>query len=122
MCLLSLPEMLINDCVLFDDGCCESRTLLNCRGNDGRITLDPPDVLRSNDGYVQLHCFDAEPCRPFQDDGAAGDFVNRSRLCDAHNIFSLLRRGELVNVEIDTGGHAAYNVNVVHCDMDDINV
>lgn len=79
--------MLINDCVLFDDGCCETCPLLDCRGNDGRVALDPPDVLRANVGYVQLHCLDAELCRPFQDDGAAGDFVNRSPLRDAHNVF-----------------------------------
>lgn len=79
--------MLINDCVLFNDGCGEPGPLLQCRGNNGRIALDPPDVLRSNDGYVQLHCFDAELRRPFQDDGAAGDLVNRSPLCDAHNVF-----------------------------------
>lgn len=74
-------------CLLFDDGCCEAGPLLNCCGNDGRIALDPPDVLRSNVGHVQLHCLDAELCRPFQDDCAAGDLVNRGALCDAHNIF-----------------------------------
>lgn len=78
--------MLIND-VLFDDGCCEAGPLLDRRGNDGRIALNPPNVLRSNAGYVQLHCLDAELCRPFQDDCAAGDFVNRGGLCDAHNVF-----------------------------------
>ena len=75
------------DTVLFDNGCCEAGPLLDCRGNDGRVALDPPDVLRSNIGYAQLHCFDAELCGPFQDDCAAGDFVNRGALCDAHNIF-----------------------------------
>ena len=79
--------MLINDCVLFNDSCCEAGSLLYRRGNNGRVALDPPDVLRSNDGYVQLHYLDAELCRPFQDDGAAGDFVDRSPLCDAHNVF-----------------------------------
>lgn len=78
--------MLIGD-VLFDDGCCEAGPLLNRRGNDGREALDPPDVLRSNVGYVQLHCLDAELRRPFHDDGAAGDLVNRGALRDAHNIF-----------------------------------
>lgn len=78
--------MLINGCVLFDDGCGEAVSLY-CRGNDGRIALNPPDVLRSNVGYVQLHCFDAELCGPFQDDSATDDLVNRSPLCDAHNIF-----------------------------------
>lgn len=79
--------MLINDCVLFDDGCGEPYTLLNRRRNDGRIALDPPNVLRSNDGYVQLHCFDAELCGPFQDDSTADNLVNRGALCDAHNVF-----------------------------------
>lgn len=73
--------------VLLDDGCCEAGPFLNRRRNDGRIALDPPDVLRSNVGYVQLHCLDAELRGPFQDNGAAGDFVNRGALCDAHNIF-----------------------------------
>ena len=80
--------MLIGD-VLFDDGCCEAGSLLDCRGNDGRIALNPPDVLRSNAGHVQLHCLDAELCRPFQNDCAAGDLVNRGALRDAHNIFHL---------------------------------
>lgn len=79
--------MLINDCVLLDNGCCEAGSLLDCCGNDGRIALDPPDVLRSNAGHVQLHCFDAELRGPFQDNGAAGDLVNRGTLCDAHNVF-----------------------------------
>lgn len=73
--------------MLFDDGCCEAGPLLDRRGNDGRIALDPPDVLRSNAGHVQLHCLDSELCWPFQNNGAAGDLVNRSGLCDAHNIF-----------------------------------
>lgn len=73
--------------MLFEDGCCKASPLLDCRGNDGRIALDAPDVLRSNAGDVQLHRLDAELCRPFQDDGAAGDFVNRGALCDAHNVF-----------------------------------
>lgn len=73
--------------MLFDDGCREAGPLLDRCGDDGRVALDPPDVLRSNAGYVQLHCFDAEFRRPFQDDGAAGDFVNRGALRDAHNIF-----------------------------------
>lgn len=85
MFLLSLPRN-VND-VLLDDGCCEAGSFLDCCGNDGRIALDPPNVLRSNVGYVQLHCFDAELCRPFQDDGAAGDFIDRGPLCDAHNVF-----------------------------------
>lgn len=80
--------MLING-VLFDDDCCEAGPLLDCCGNDGRIALNPPNVLRSNAGYVQLHCLDAEFRGPFQDDCAAGDFVNRGALCDAHNIFHL---------------------------------
>lgn len=79
--------MLINGCVLFDDGCGEAGSFLDCCGNDGRIALDTPDVLRSNIGHVQLHCLDAELCGPFQNNGAAGDFVNRSPLCDAHNVF-----------------------------------
>lgn len=74
-------------CVLFDDGCCEAGPLFHCCGNDGRVALDPPDVLRANAGHVQLHCLNAELCRPFQDDCVAGDFVNRSALCDAHNVF-----------------------------------
>ena len=78
--------MLIGD-VLFNDGCCESCPLLNRRGNDGRITLNPPNVLRSNAGHVQLHCLDAEFRGPFQNNGASGDFVNRGGLRDAHNIF-----------------------------------
>ena len=78
--------MLING-VLFDDGCCEAGSLLDRRGNDGRIALDPPDVLRSNVGHVQSHCLDAELRRPFQNNGAAGDIVNRGALRDAHNIF-----------------------------------
>lgn len=78
--------MLVGE-VLFDDGCCEAGPLLDRRGNDGRIALDPPDVLRSNVGYVQLHCLDSELCRPFQDNGAADDLVNRGALCDAHNVF-----------------------------------
>ena len=73
--------------MLFDDGCCEAGPLLDRRRNDGRIALDSPDVLRSNAGHVQLHCLDTKFRGPFQDDGAAGDFVNRSGLCDAHNIF-----------------------------------
>ena len=79
--------MLINDCVLFDNGCCEAGSLLDCCGNDGCVALDPPDVLRANVGDVQLHCLDTEFRGPFQDDGAAGDFVNRGSLCDAHNVF-----------------------------------
>ena len=75
--------------VLFDDGCCEAGSLLDRCGNDGRVALDPPDVLRSNAGYVQLHGFDAELCGPFHKNGAAGDFVNRGGLCDAHNTFHL---------------------------------
>lgn len=78
--------MLVGD-VLFDDGCCEAGPLLDRRRNDGRIALNPPDVLRSNVGHVQLHRFDAELCRPFQNNGAAGDLVNRGALRDAHNIF-----------------------------------
>ena len=73
--------------MLFDDGCCEAGSLLDRRRNDGRVALDPPDVLRSNVGHVQLHCFDAELRRPFQDDGAAGNLVNRGALCDAHSVF-----------------------------------
>lgn len=75
------------DGVLFDDSCCEAGPLFDCCGNDGRIALDPPDVLRSNVRYVQLHCLDTEFRGPFQDNGAAGDLVNRGALCDAHNIF-----------------------------------
>lgn len=75
--------------VLFEDGCCEAGSLLDCRGNDGRIAFDAPYVLRSNAGDVQLHRLDAELRRPFQDDCAAGDFVNRGALCDAHNVFHL---------------------------------
>ena len=78
--------MSISD-VLFDEGCGEAGPLLDCRGNDGCVALDSPDVLRSNIGYVQLHCLDTELRRPFQDNGAAGDFVNRGALCDAHNVF-----------------------------------
>lgn len=73
--------------MLFDDGCCEAGPLLDRCRDDGRVALDPPDVLRSNVGYVQLHCFDSEFRGPFQDDCASGDFVNRGTLCDAHNIF-----------------------------------
>lgn len=80
--------MLIND-VLFDDGCREVGSLLDCCGNDGRIALYPPDVLRSNAGYVQLLCLDAEFRGPLQDDCVAGDLVNRGALRDAHNIFHL---------------------------------
>lgn len=107
--------------MLFDDGCCEAGPL-DCCGNDGRIALDPPDVLRSNAGHVQLHCLDAEFRWPFHNDGAAGDFANRGALCDAHNVFSPFLCGEFVNVEAVIGGHAAYNANVVCRDMDDINV
>lgn len=78
--------MLIGD-VLFDDSCCEAGSLLDRCGNDGRIALDPPDVLRSNAGHVQLHGLDAELRGPFQDDCAAGDLINRGALCDAHNVF-----------------------------------
>lgn len=77
--------MLIND-ALFDDGCCEAGSLLDRCGNDGRVALNPPNVLRPNIGYVQLHCLDAELRGPFQNNGAAGDFVNRGALRDAHNI------------------------------------
>ena len=80
--------MLIGD-VLFDDGCCEAGSLLDRRGNDGRIALNPPNVLRSNAGHVQLHCLDAELRRPLQDNCAAGDLVDRGALRDAHNIFHL---------------------------------
>lgn len=73
--------------VLFDDGCCEAGPLLDRRGNDGCVALDPPDVLRSNAGYVQLHCLDAELRGPFQNNGASGDLVNRGGLRDAHNVF-----------------------------------
>lgn len=73
--------------VLFDNGCCEAGPLLDCRRDDGSITFDPPDVLRSNAGYAQLHRLDAELRGPLQDNGSAGDFVNRGALCDAHNIF-----------------------------------
>ena len=113
--------MLIDN-VLFEDGCCEAGSLLDCCGNDCRVALDSPDVLGSNVGYVQLHCFDAEFRGPFQDNGAAGDLVNRGTLRDSHNIFSPLLRGEFVNVETIVGGHAAHNVNVVRRDMNDINV
>ena len=78
--------MLIND-VLFDNGCREAGPLLDCRGNDGRIAPNPPNVLRSNAGNVQSHCLDAKLRRPFQDNGATGDLVNRGALCDAHNVF-----------------------------------
>ena len=78
--------MLVGD-VLFDNGCSDAGPLLDCCGNDGRITLDPPNVLRSNVGYVQLHCLDAEFRGPFQNNGAADDFANRGILCDAHNVF-----------------------------------
>lgn len=114
--------MLINDCVLFDDGCGESDPLFQCRGNNGCVALNPPDVLRSNDRYVQLHCFDAELRRPFQDDSAAGNLVDCSPLRDAHNAFLLLRCNELVDVEAVIGGHAAHDVNVVRRDMDDIDI
>lgn len=114
--------MLINGCVLFDDGCCEAGPLLNCCRNDGCIALNPPDVLRSNAGYVQLHCLNAELCGPLQDDSAAGNLVNRSSLCDARNVFLLLCHDELINVETDAGGHPAHNMNVICRDMDDINV
>lgn len=80
--------MLIGD-VLFDYGCREAGPLIDRRGNDGRIALNPPNVLRSNIGHMQLHCLDTELCGPFQDDGVAGDLVNRSALCDAHNVFHL---------------------------------
>ena len=114
--------MLINDCVLFNDGCREPHPLLQRRGNNGCVALNPPDVLRSDGGYVQLHCLDAELCRPFQDDSAAGDFVNRGALCDAHNAFLLLCHNELINVEIVIGGHAAHDVNVVRRNMDDTDI
>ena len=73
--------------MLFDDGCREAGSPLDRRGNDGRITQNPTDVLRSNAGDVQLYCLDAEFHRPLQENGAAGDFVNRGVLRDAHNIF-----------------------------------
>lgn len=120
MFLLSLLQN-VND-VLFDDGCCEAGSFFDCCGNDGRVALDSPDVLRSNVGHVQLHCFDAELRRPFQDDSVAGDFVNRGALCDAHDVFLLLRRNELINVETVIGGHAAHDVNVVRHDMDDTDI
>ena len=42
--------------------------------------------------------------------------------CVMRICFSLLRRNELINVEIVIGGHTAHDVNVVYRDMDDINV
>lgn len=108
--------------MLFDDGCCEAGPLLDRRRNDGCIALNPPDVLRSNVRHVQLHRLDTELRRPFQNNGAAGDLVNRGPLCDAHNVLSPLLCGEFVNVEAVIGGHAAHNANIVRRDMDDINV
>lgn len=83
---------MLNDDVLFDDDCCEAGPLFDRRGNDGCVALDPPDVLRPNIGYMQLHCLDAELCGPFQDDSAAGYLVNRGGLGDAHMFFTPLSR------------------------------